>query len=66
MNHLAGEMLKKMAGIDMTHVPYKGSGPALTALMGKHVDMSFAAIQGAMARIRIGKGSLPSAICCTA
>lgn len=55
MNHLAGEMLKKMAGIDMTHVPYKGSGPALTALMGKHVDMSFAAIQGAVARVRSGE-----------
>lgn len=55
MNHLAGEMLKKMAGIDMTHVPFKGSGPALTALMGKHVDMSFAAIQGAVARVRSGE-----------
>lgn len=55
MNHLAGEMLKKMAGIDMTHVPYKGSGPALIAVMGKHVDMSFAAIQGAVARIRSGE-----------
>ena len=55
MNHLAGEMLKKMAAIDMTHVPYKGSGPALTALMGKHVDMSFAAIQGAVSRIRSGE-----------
>ena len=55
MNHLAGEMLKKMAAIDMTHVPYKGSGPALIALMGKHVDMSFAAIQGAVSRIRSGE-----------
>jgi tripartite-type tricarboxylate transporter receptor subunit TctC len=55
MNHLAGEMLKKMAGIDMTHVPYNGSGPALIALMGKHVDMSFAAIQGAMSRVRSGE-----------
>jgi tripartite-type tricarboxylate transporter receptor subunit TctC len=54
MNHLAGEMLKKMAGIDMTHVPFKGSGPAMTAVMGKHVDMSFAAIQGAVPRIRSG------------
>ncbi len=54
MNHLAGEMLNKMAGIDTIHVPYKGSGPALTALMGKHVDMSFAAIQGAVPRIRSG------------
>lgn len=55
MNHLAGEMLNKAAGIDMIHVPYKGSGPALTALMGKHVDMSFAAIQGVVQRVRSGE-----------
>jgi len=55
MNHLAGEMLKKMAGIDMTHVPYQGSGPALIALLGKHVDMSFAAVQSVVSRIRSGE-----------
>lgn len=55
MNHLAGEMLKKMAGIDITHVPYQGSGPALTALLGKHVDMSFAAVQSVVGRVRAGE-----------
>jgi tripartite-type tricarboxylate transporter receptor subunit TctC len=55
MNHLAGEMLNRMAGIDMIHVPYKGSSPALTALMGKHVDIAFAAIQGVMPRVRNGE-----------
>ena len=41
-NHLAGEMFKELAGIDLLHVPYKGMGPALTDLLGGHVDMIFA------------------------
>lgn len=40
-NHLAGELLKKMAGIEMTHVPYKGSGPAITDLIGGQVPVFF-------------------------
>jgi tripartite-type tricarboxylate transporter receptor subunit TctC len=35
--HLAGELFKRMAGVDMLHVPYKGSGPAMTDLMGGQV-----------------------------
>ncbi len=41
-NHLAGEMFKELAGIDIIHVPFKGMGPALTDLLGGHVDMMFA------------------------
>ena len=41
-NHLAGEMFKELAGVDLLHVPYKGMGPALTDLLGGHVDMIFA------------------------
>jgi tripartite-type tricarboxylate transporter receptor subunit TctC len=41
-NHLAGEMFKELAGIDILHVPFKGMGPALTDLMAGHVDMMFA------------------------
>src|SRR5258706_3145596 len=37
--HLAGELFKSMAGVNMTHVPYKGSAPALTALMGGEVNV---------------------------
>jgi tripartite-type tricarboxylate transporter receptor subunit TctC len=40
-NHLAGEMFKKMAGVDLLHVPYKGSGPAITDLLGGQIDVFF-------------------------
>lgn len=39
--HLAGELLKVMAGIDMTHVPYTGAGPAVRDTIAGHVDMTF-------------------------
>ncbi len=40
-NHLSGELLKSMAGIDMTHVPYKGGAPALAALIAGEIQVSF-------------------------
>jgi tripartite-type tricarboxylate transporter receptor subunit TctC len=40
-NHLAGELFKTMAGIDMVHVPYKGGAPALSALIAGEVQVSF-------------------------
>src|SRR5580658_1650555 len=40
--HLAGEMLKSMAGIDMVHVPYKGGPPALNDIMGDQIQLFFA------------------------
>lgn len=40
-NHLGGELLKKMTGVSMTHVPYKGSGPAITDLLGGQIDVFF-------------------------
>ena len=39
--HLAGELLKAKAGLDIVHVPYKGAGPALVALLGGEVDLMF-------------------------
>ena len=39
--HLGGELLKSMAGIEMTHVPYRGGGPALTDLLAGRVDVTF-------------------------
>lgn len=40
--HLAGELFKHLAKVDLTHVPYRGAGPALTDLLGGQVDMMFA------------------------
>jgi len=54
--HLAGEMLKNLAKIDIVHVPYRGAGPALTDLLGGQVDMMFAtnaAVAGFIANKRL-------------
>jgi tripartite-type tricarboxylate transporter receptor subunit TctC len=53
--HLAGEMLKSMAGIDMLHVPYKGSGPVTTALLSGEVMSAFAPVGPFLQYIRSGK-----------
>lgn len=54
-SHLAGEMLKSMAGIDMVHVPYKGGGPALIALLSGQVQLMFATLPAAMPHVKSGK-----------
>lgn len=53
--HMSCEMFKHMLGLDITHVPYRGSGPAVTDLMGGQVDMMFDNIPSAIAHIRSGK-----------
>ena len=53
--HIAGEYLKRVAGIDLTHVPYKGGGDAVAALMGGHVQMSFGAVSTSLPHVRAGK-----------
>ena len=53
--HLSGEMFKSLTGVDMPHVPYKGSGPALTDLMGGQVQIMFDNIPSAIVHIRSGK-----------
>lgn len=50
--HLAGEMVKLGAGIDMLHVPYKGSGEALSDLMGGRIDMIFDPVS--LAQVKAG------------
>ena len=45
--HLGGELLKLVAGIDIVHVPYKGTGPAMNDLIGGHVDVMFSGISSA-------------------
>jgi tripartite-type tricarboxylate transporter receptor subunit TctC len=47
--HLAGELLGKLAGVELTHVPYRGNGPALTAVMTGEVSMAFDSAGGAVA-----------------
>lgn len=54
-NHLAGELLDAMAGIDMVHVPYKGSAPALTDLLGGQVDVMFDLLMTAVQHVDSGK-----------
>jgi tripartite-type tricarboxylate transporter receptor subunit TctC len=53
--HLAGELFKSAAGVDIVHIPYKGSGPALTDLLGGQVDMMFDVVVSSLAHIEAGK-----------
>ncbi len=53
--HLSTERLKSMAGIDMVHVPYKGSPPAVQALLGGEVAVSFSTMPPALPNVKAGK-----------
>src|SRR5260221_11400483 len=53
--HVAGELFKMMAGVNMMHVPYRGAGPAVTDLLGSQVQVMFAAMPSAIEYIRAGK-----------
>lgn len=52
--HLAGALLESLAGIQMTHVPYRGAGPALNDLLGGHVDMMFGTAAAVGAHLNSG------------
>src|SRR5471032_1046511 len=52
--HLAAEMFKQMAGIDMTHVAYKGAAPALTDVMSGHIQLMFESVSLALPQVRAG------------
>jgi len=52
--HLGGELLKLVAGIDVIHVPYKGTGPAMNDLIGGHVDVMFSGISSARPHLDAG------------
>ena len=52
--HLAGEMFKRMAGIEMTHVPYKGAAPALTDLLAGNIQVRFDSVTTALPPVRSG------------
>ncbi len=53
--HLAVELLKSVAGIDMVHVPYKGTGPAVTDLVGGHVNLLMGGISSARSHVEAGR-----------
>lgn len=53
--HLAGELMKIAAGVDIAHIPYKGTGPAMTDLLAGHVQMQFAGISSVRAHVEAGK-----------
>jgi tripartite-type tricarboxylate transporter receptor subunit TctC len=53
--HLAGEMLRSRAGVDIVHVPYKGSAPAIADLLSGRVDMMFEGGVSALPHVRSGK-----------
>ena len=53
--HLAGELFKNLAKVDITHVPYRGAGPAYTDLLGGQIDLVFATAGGASKFVESGK-----------
>jgi len=53
--HLSGELFKLKAGLDLQHVPYKGSGPAVADLMGGQVPVAFVDLSSALPHIRSGR-----------
>lgn len=53
--HLSGEMLNQLAGIQVVHVPYKGGGPSISAVLSGEVEMTVVGAPGAMPHIRAGK-----------
>ena len=54
-NHLSGELLRVMAGINIVHVPYKGTAGQLTALLGNEVQMTFSTMPPAMPLVQAGR-----------
>lgn len=53
--HFAGELFKSIAGIDMTHIPYKGAAPAMAAAVAGEVDMMFGPITQGLPQVKAGK-----------
>lgn len=53
--HMTGEYFQLLSGMELQHIPFSGSGPALTALMGGHVDMAFDNLPAALGLVQAGK-----------
>jgi tripartite-type tricarboxylate transporter receptor subunit TctC len=54
-NHMAGELFKHMAGVNINHVPYKGNAPALTDLIGGHIELMFSGVPAIVAPAKSGR-----------
>jgi tripartite-type tricarboxylate transporter receptor subunit TctC len=54
-HHLAGELLKTTAGIDLIHIPYKGAAPAIADLLGGQVNTAFVSLPAALPHVKAGK-----------
>ena len=54
-SHIAGELFKMMAGVNLVHVPYRGAGPALTDLLGGQVQVYFPSTPASIEHIRAGR-----------
>lgn len=54
-SHIAVELFQSMAGVQFTHVPYKGSGPLVTDLLGGHIQLAFASAVPAMPHVKAGR-----------
>ena len=53
--HMAGELFKMMAGVDLVHVPYRGGAPSMTDLLGGQVQVIFSPLPESIEYIRAGK-----------
>src|SRR4029078_4439725 len=53
--HLAGELFKITAGVDILHIPCRGAGPALIDVMGGHTNAAFGSVTSSIGHIRAGK-----------
>lgn len=53
--HIAGELLRQRTGANLTHVPYKGGGPAMTDALGGNIPLVYTAVAGAMQHIKAGR-----------
>ena len=53
--HISGELFRRIAGIELVHVPYKGGGEAVAAVLGGHVQMSFGAVSTALPHMKTGR-----------
>src|SRR5471032_1831628 len=50
--HLSGELFKAMAGVAITHIPYKGAGASVTDLLGGHVDLAFLSLSSVVPQLK--------------